>query len=72
VGDAEAVLDEVQEFLTAFGQRRSSIECWATVLFTDIVGSTERANELGDRAWRELLQMHHALIRQEPSQISWS
>ncbi|HYZ76845.1 MAG TPA: adenylate/guanylate cyclase domain-containing protein [Gaiellaceae bacterium] len=37
----------------------------ATVLFTDIVGSTERAAELGDRAWRDLLQRHHALVRSE-------
>ncbi len=37
----------------------------ATVLFTDIVGSTERAAELGDRAWRDLLERHHALVRRE-------
>ncbi len=37
----------------------------ATVLFTDIVGSTERASALGDRAWKELLDRHHALVRQE-------
>jgi class 3 adenylate cyclase len=37
----------------------------ATVLFTDIVGSTERAAALGDRSWRELLQQHHALVRSE-------
>ena len=37
----------------------------ATVLFTDIVGSTERAVSLGDRAWRELLEQHHALVRRE-------
>ena len=37
----------------------------ATVLFTDIVGSTERAAELGDRAWRELLERHHSLVRRE-------
>jgi class 3 adenylate cyclase len=37
----------------------------ATVLFTDIVGSTARAAEAGDRAWRELLEQHHALIRRE-------
>ena len=37
----------------------------ATVLFTDIVGSTAKAVELGDRAWRELLERHHALIRRE-------
>jgi Adenylate cyclase, family 3 (some proteins contain HAMP domain) len=37
----------------------------ATVLFTDIVGSTERATELGDRRWREVLEQHHALVRSE-------
>jgi len=37
----------------------------ATLLFTDIVGSTERAAELGDRAWRELLERHHMLVRRE-------
>jgi class 3 adenylate cyclase len=37
----------------------------ATMLFTDIVGSTERAAELGDRAWRELLERHHTLVRRE-------
>jgi class 3 adenylate cyclase len=37
----------------------------ATVLFTDIVGSTERAAALGDRAWRELLERHHGLVRRE-------
>src|SRR5262249_21209913 len=37
----------------------------ATLLFTDIVGSTEKAASLGDRAWRELLERHHALVRRE-------
>jgi class 3 adenylate cyclase len=37
----------------------------ATVLFTDIVGSTERATELGDRRWRELLDAHHAVVRRQ-------
>jgi class 3 adenylate cyclase len=37
----------------------------ATVLFTDIVGSTERAAELGDRGWRALLEEHHAHVRRE-------
>jgi class 3 adenylate cyclase len=36
----------------------------ATVLFSDIVGSTERAIELGDRAWRDLLNRHHQIVRQ--------
>jgi len=35
------------------------------VLFTDIVGSSKRATELGDRAWRELLQRHHELVRRQ-------
>ena len=39
----------------------------ATVLFTDIVGSTERAAELGDRRWRALLRDHHTLVRRELS-----
>ncbi len=37
----------------------------ATVLFTDIVGSTAKALELGDRSWRELLERHHAIVRRE-------
>jgi class 3 adenylate cyclase len=37
----------------------------ATVLFTDVVGSTQRATELGDRGWRELLEQHHAIIRRQ-------
>ena len=37
----------------------------ATVLFTDIVGSTERASELGDRRWREILRAHHSAVREE-------
>src|SRR5439155_12641607 len=41
----------------------------ATVLFTDIVGSTERAAELGDRAWRDLLQDHHVAVRRELSRF---
>ena len=41
----------------------------ATVLFTDIVGSTERASQLGDRAWRDLLQRHHAVVRRRITQF---
>jgi class 3 adenylate cyclase len=54
VGDTEAYLDEIQEFLAG---RRSAPDLdgnLATVLFTDIVGSTERAGQLGDRRWRLL------------------
>ena len=41
----------------------------ATVLFTDIVGSTERASQLGDRAWRDLLERHHAVVRRRITQF---
>lgn len=65
VGDSAPILDEIEEFLT--GDRRAAEQdrLLATVLFTDIVGSTERAAELGDRRWRELLEEHHALVRAE-------
>jgi class 3 adenylate cyclase len=57
------IADAIQEFLTG---ARGPIEVdrmLATVLFTDIVGSTEKAAALGDRRWRDLLDKHHALIR---------
>jgi len=65
VGDEDALLDEVEEFLV--GSRRGSEpeRALATVLFTDIVGSTERAATLGDRAWRELLERHDAAVRRQ-------
>ncbi len=57
--------DEVERFVR--GEREPEIpeSVLATLLFTDIVGSTERAAELGDRAWRDLLERHHALVRRE-------
>jgi class 3 adenylate cyclase len=65
VGDQDAVLDEIQEFLTGVRSVPEFNRVLATVLFTDIVGSTERAAQLGDRAWRDLLDSHHALVRRE-------
>jgi class 3 adenylate cyclase len=64
-GDTRALLGPVQEFLT--GTREVSVEdrVLATVLFTDIVGATGHAGRLGDRAWGELLERHHALVRHE-------
>jgi class 3 adenylate cyclase len=65
VGDTEAMLGEIEEFLTGV---RSDVEIdrvLATVLFTDIVGSTERAAALGDRPWRALLDTHHGIVRRE-------
>ncbi len=61
LGDSDALLDEVEEFLTGArpGRRERRL---ATVLFTDIAGSTALAAELGDRRWRALLEDHHAAI----------
>jgi pimeloyl-ACP methyl ester carboxylesterase len=65
VGDQDQILDEVEEFLTGVRRGPEPDRVLATVLFTDIVGSTERAAELGDRRWRELLEAHHAAVRGE-------
>lgn len=64
-GETEPMLAEIEEFVT--GHRTSAVpdRVLATVLFTDIVGSTERAAELGDRRWRELLERHNQVIRAE-------
>jgi class 3 adenylate cyclase len=64
-GDVEAVLGEVEEFLTGARTAPESERVLATVMFTDIVGSTERAAELGDARWRELLSAHQAAIGRE-------
>jgi pimeloyl-ACP methyl ester carboxylesterase/class 3 adenylate cyclase len=67
---AELIEDEIERFLKEVWEAGGWEEgepdrLLATVLFTDIVGSTAKASELGDRAWRELLERHHALIRRE-------
>ena len=69
VGHQDAVIDEVQEFLTGARAIPEPNRVLATVLFTDIVGSTEQAALMGDRAWQELLDSHHALVRKELAQF---
>ncbi len=64
-GDSEAVIDEIEEFLTGTRQRRGADRVLATVLFTDIVGSTRRAAQLGDSRWRQLLAEHDRLVVRE-------
>jgi class 3 adenylate cyclase len=64
-GDQDALLDEVEQFLTGTRPVREPDRVLATVMFTDIVGSTERAAELGDQRWRELLASHEALVRMQ-------
>jgi len=65
VGDTETMLGEIEEFLTGVRPLPESDRVLATVLFTDIVTSTERSAEVGDRRWKELLDQHDALIRRE-------
>jgi class 3 adenylate cyclase len=59
------VLRETQEFVDGLAAPSEPDRVLATVLFTDIVGSTAHAAELGDTAWRELLERHHTLVRGE-------
>jgi class 3 adenylate cyclase len=63
VADTDAMMDVVQEFLTGAQSTPDFDRSLATVLFTDIVGSTQTADRLGDRRWRYLLDEHHARIR---------
>ena len=64
-GNADAVLDATEEFLTGVRPAHDADRFLATVLFTDIVSGTARAAELGDRRWGELLEAHHAIVRRE-------
>jgi pimeloyl-ACP methyl ester carboxylesterase len=64
-GDRDALLAEVEEFVTGTRRPAEADRVLATVLFTDIVGATERAVALGDRRWRELLDRHHATVREQ-------
>jgi pimeloyl-ACP methyl ester carboxylesterase len=63
--DGDDILDEIREFLTGVREPAEPDRVLATVLFTDIVGSTERARELGDRRWRDLVERHHDVVRRE-------
>jgi class 3 adenylate cyclase len=67
--DCNVVVDAIQELLTGTKPAPESDRVLATVLFTDIVGSTEHAARLGDRAWHDLLDSHHTLVRKEFSRF---
>ncbi len=62
-GDQERIVDEIQEFLTGARPAPATDRVLATILFTDIVSSTEHAAEIGDRRWRDLLDAHHGVVR---------
>ena len=61
----DRLLDEVEEFVTGVRHRADPDRVLATVMFTDIVRSTERAAEMGDLRWRELLNDYYAVVRKE-------
>ncbi len=65
LGDQDAILDEIEEFLTGVRPVHVRDRALATVLFTDIVSSTERAAALGDDAWTRTLDHHDALVARE-------
>jgi class 3 adenylate cyclase/alpha-beta hydrolase superfamily lysophospholipase len=64
-GSVGSLVAEIEEFLTGVRHEPEVDRILATLLFTDIVDSTTRAAELGDRRWRELLEKHHALVRRQ-------
>jgi pimeloyl-ACP methyl ester carboxylesterase len=61
--EPEAIIGEIEEFLTGVRHAPEATRKLATVVFTDIVGSTQLAASLGDRAWRDLLERHDGMIR---------
>lgn len=65
LGDADRIVAEVEEFVTGSRPAPEPDRFLATVLFTDIVGSTRTAAALGDRKWHQLLDEHHRLVREE-------
>ena len=65
VGDVDRLVDEIEEFLTGSRSQVEPDRVLATVMFTDIVDSTKKASDLGDRQWRALLDKHDLILRQE-------
>ncbi len=67
VGNGDAIIDEIEEFLTGVRPEHGADtnRVLATILFTDVVGSTERVAVLGDRRWREILEQYYSVARRE-------
>jgi len=61
----DQIVDEVEEFLTGVRPANEPDRLLATIVFTDIVGSTRKAAELGDARWGDLLDQHHRIVRAE-------
>jgi len=68
-GDTDAVVDQIEEFLTGVRPPRRADRVLATILFTDIVDSTKKANEIGDAHWKNLLLKHNDVVRNELSRF---
>jgi class 3 adenylate cyclase/pimeloyl-ACP methyl ester carboxylesterase len=69
LGDSDAILEEIEEFLTGARSRGELSRALLTVMFTDIVNATARAANLGDGRWRDLLAQHDAHVRAELSRF---
>jgi class 3 adenylate cyclase/pimeloyl-ACP methyl ester carboxylesterase len=69
VGESDAIIEEIQEFLTGVRSGGELIRALRTVMFTDIVDATARAADLGDRRWRDLLAQHDRDVRDELSRF---
>jgi pimeloyl-ACP methyl ester carboxylesterase len=65
LADRDELLDEVQEFLTGVRWRPKRDRVLATIVFTDVVQSTEHAVEVGEERWADLLEQHHAVVRRQ-------
>lgn len=65
LGNADVFLQEIEQFVKGVARPAEADRVVTTVLFTDIVGSTQRVVEVGDRPWAELLSGHHAVVRRE-------
>jgi class 3 adenylate cyclase len=63
--NADAVAEEIEDFLTGVRRGRGVSRTLKTLVFTDVVGSTERAHELGDERWHQLLDRHEALVQRQ-------
>jgi class 3 adenylate cyclase len=65
LGNVDVFLDEIERFIKGVSRAREADRVLTTVLFTDIVGSTQRVSEVGDRRWAELLSAHDDVFRRE-------
>ena len=68
--NSEEVVEEIEEFLTGVRRGREPQRTLKTLLFTDIVGSTDRAHELGDERWRQLLDRHESSLRRQVARFN--